>query len=77
MKTALLDLDEKDVNVVYYLGIIDNPLDTIVRRNGFVNSRERILWNYWEHSLVADYANVLKKLPSERIYFTYGDIDWI
>jgi len=77
LKIALLDLDEKGVNVVYYLGITDNPLDTIVRRNGFVNSRERILWEYWGHSLMADYANVLKKLPSERVYFTYGDIDWI
>lgn len=77
LKTALSDLDEKEVNIVYYLGITDNPLDTLVKRNGFVDSRERILWNYVGHSLVTEYANTLKKLPSERVYFTYGDIDWI
>jgi hypothetical protein len=77
LKTALSDFDENEVNTTYYIGITDNPLDTVVKSNGFVNSRKRILWIYGGYSPVTEYANIFKKLPSERVYFTYGDIDSI
>ena len=77
LKTALSDFDENEINIIYYLGITDNPLDTVVKSNGFVNSRKRILWTYGGYSPVTDYANIFKKLPSERVYYTYGDMDSI
>ena len=77
LKIALSDFDENKVNITHYLGITDNPLDTVVKSNGYVNSRKQILWTYEWLSPVTEYANIFKKLPSERVYFTYGDIDWI
>ena len=77
MKMGLGYFDGQDVNMVYFLGVQGSSLEWILRGNGFVNSRKRLLWNYFDSSLVREVGGIIRNISSNEIYFSYGDIDWI
>jgi hypothetical protein len=77
MKVGLDYIDGQDVNRVYFIGVRGGSLEGILRGNGFVNSRRRVLWNYIDNSLVQEVGGVIRNMSNSEIYFSYGDIDWM
>jgi hypothetical protein len=77
MKEGLKLFLKEEVNVVYYLGVEGNHHTSVLRRNGFVNSRESLLWNYIDYPGVRDLSVIIRELSSGEIYFTFGDFDWM
>ncbi len=77
MHAGLEYLDDEGVNVMYFLGIEGGFLEKVLRRNGFVNSREKLLWNYTDDFITSKLNNFIKKTSSREVYFSFGDFDWI
>ncbi len=72
---AIRYFDEQNINIVNCLVVENHPYEKILKRYGFIDSRFRIQIFM---RLSSEMASILKKIErsdSEKIYFSYGDID--
>lgn len=72
---AIRHFDEQNVNIVNCLVVENHPHEKILKRYGFINSRFKVQIFMRPSS---EMVNILRRLEgshSEKIYFSYGDID--
>jgi len=65
-----------NINAVYCLNIKGHPFEKLLRRAGFVDSRNR-LYFIIELFDVGDEWKVFLSASAHRLHFQYGDTDWI
>jgi len=72
---AIRYFDEQNINIVNCLVVENHPYEKILKRYGFINSRYKIQIFMRPSSEIANTLKKLERTYSEKIYFSYGDID--
>ncbi|MBW1800763.1 MAG: GNAT family N-acetyltransferase [Deltaproteobacteria bacterium] len=74
---AIRYFDQNKVNVIHCLAIKGHPLERVLKRHGFVNTKRKVMALYEPFVDVSGEMSRVAASRSSRQFFSYGDIDTI
>lgn len=77
VEDAVKNFDNKDINIILCLIVKNHTYVKALNEYGFINSRFGPHLFYELHAPIEDELERIKKNPVNRIYFSFGDQDWI